>query len=217
MQCDFLVSRLEDVGVPSLGVRDILVKMLAAPINPSDINMIQGIVIESRLPPWQTELRNSQQYHFLWRLKMRCLSESVFSGTYAILPDLPAVGGNEGVANVVEVGSQVKTFKAGDWVIPKDAGLGKIQPMSLNKYTGLQLCFQIWHYKGFVPLWWQEHGGLKQCWLKMPSSHCPTTFPCCVQLHSGWIPAPPLGCSLTLRISSQVMIWICDGRYLMCF
>lgn len=49
MQCDFLVSRLEDVGVPSLGVRDVLVKMLAAPINPSDINMIQGIATENRL------------------------------------------------------------------------------------------------------------------------------------------------------------------------
>lgn len=48
-----------------------------------------------------------------------------FSGTYAILPDLPAVGGNEGVAQVEEVGSQVKSLKAGDWVIPKDAGLGK--------------------------------------------------------------------------------------------
>nr|XP_020445823.1 trans-2-enoyl-CoA reductase, mitochondrial isoform X2 [Monopterus albus] len=60
--------------------------MLAAPINPSDINMIQG--------------------------------------TYAILPDLPAVGGNEGVAQVVEVGSQVKSLKTGNWVIPRDAGLG---------------------------------------------------------------------------------------------
>ncbi|KAM3872820.1 LOW QUALITY PROTEIN: enoyl-[acyl-carrier-protein] reductase, mitochondrial-like [Diretmus argenteus] len=60
--------------------------MLAAPINPADINMIQG--------------------------------------TYAVLPDLPAVGGNEGVAEVVEVGSQVKSLKTGDWVILKDAGLG---------------------------------------------------------------------------------------------
>lgn len=60
--------------------------MLAAPINPSDINMIQG--------------------------------------TYAILPDLPTVGGNEGVGQVLEVGSQVQTVKVGDWVIPRDAGLG---------------------------------------------------------------------------------------------
>lgn len=49
----------------------------------------------------------------------------MFTGTYSILPDLPAVGGNEGVAQVVEVGSKVKSLKLGDWVIPRDAGLGK--------------------------------------------------------------------------------------------
>ncbi|XP_010729915.3 enoyl-[acyl-carrier-protein] reductase, mitochondrial [Larimichthys crocea] len=80
------VVQLENIDLPTVGAKDVLVKMLAAPINPSDINMIQG--------------------------------------TYAILPDLPAVGGNEGVAQVVEVGSQVKSLKTGDWVIPKDAGLG---------------------------------------------------------------------------------------------
>ncbi|XP_006021935.1 enoyl-[acyl-carrier-protein] reductase, mitochondrial [Alligator sinensis] len=60
--------------------------MLAAPINPSDINMIQG--------------------------------------TYALLSDLPAVGGNEGVGEVIEVGNHVTSLKPGDWVIPGDAGLG---------------------------------------------------------------------------------------------
>lgn len=80
------VVQLEDVDLPPIGAKDVLVKILAAPINPSDINMIQG--------------------------------------TYAILPDLPAIGGNEGVAQVVEVGGQVKSLKTGDWVIPKDAGLG---------------------------------------------------------------------------------------------
>lgn len=35
------------------------------------------------------------------------------------------MGGNEGVAQIVEVGSKVKSLKLGDWVIPKDAGLGK--------------------------------------------------------------------------------------------
>lgn len=39
----FLVVRLEDVDLPPIGAKDVLVKMLAAPINPSDINMIQGI------------------------------------------------------------------------------------------------------------------------------------------------------------------------------
>ena len=38
---------------------------------------------------------------------------------------MPAVGGNEGVGQVTEVGSQVTTLKVGDWVIPRDAGLGE--------------------------------------------------------------------------------------------
>lgn len=80
------VVQLESMSLPAISAKDVLVKILAAPINPSDINMIQG--------------------------------------TYAILPDLPAVGGNEGVGQVLEVGSQVKSLKPGDWVIPRDAGLG---------------------------------------------------------------------------------------------
>ncbi|CAL8339541.1 unnamed protein product [Gadus morhua 'NCC'] len=80
------VVELETLELPSVGANDVLVRMLAAPINPADINMVQG--------------------------------------TYAFLPELPAVGGNEGVAQVVEVGCQVTTLKPGDWVIPKDAGLG---------------------------------------------------------------------------------------------
>ncbi len=47
-----------------------------------------------------------------------------YTGTYAILPELPAVGGNEGVGQVMEVGDKVKTLKVGDWVIPRDAGTG---------------------------------------------------------------------------------------------
>ncbi|NXM04095.1 MECR protein, partial [Tyrannus savana] len=79
--------RLKDLEVPKLGDSDVHVKMLAAPINPADINMIQG-------------------------------------RTYAILSPLPAVGGNEGVGEVLEVGSRVSALKRGDWVIPANAGLG---------------------------------------------------------------------------------------------
>eukprot|EP00063_Salmo_salar_P044625 XP_014019460.1 PREDICTED: trans-2-enoyl-CoA reductase, mitochondrial-like [Salmo salar] len=64
------IVQLESMEFPSVGAKSVLVKWLAAPVNPSHINMIQG--------------------------------------THAILPDLPAVGGNEGVAQV----------------IPRDAGLG---------------------------------------------------------------------------------------------
>ncbi|KAK7147944.1 hypothetical protein R3I94_010462 [Phoxinus phoxinus] len=80
------VVQLESLELPHVGPECVLVKMLAAPINPSDLNMLQG--------------------------------------TYALLPELPAVGGNEGVGQVMEVGEQVKTLKLGDWVIPRDAGIG---------------------------------------------------------------------------------------------
>lgn len=35
------------------------------------------------------------------------------------------MGGNEGVARVMEVGDKVKALKVGDWVIPRDAGIGE--------------------------------------------------------------------------------------------
>ncbi|XP_074073995.1 enoyl-[acyl-carrier-protein] reductase, mitochondrial [Macrotis lagotis] len=83
------VVELKNLELKPLGRSDIRLKILAAPVNPADINMIQG--------------------------------------TYAILPKLPAVGGNEGVGQVLEVGSAVTTVKPGDWVIPADAGLGTWQ------------------------------------------------------------------------------------------
>ncbi|KAM9685155.1 enoyl-[acyl-carrier-protein] reductase, mitochondrial [Trichechus inunguis] len=80
------VVELKNLELPAVGGSDVRVKMLAAPINPSDINMIQG--------------------------------------NYGLLPKLPAVGGNEGVGQVVAVGSNVTRVKPGDWVIPANPGLG---------------------------------------------------------------------------------------------
>ncbi|XP_011539842.1 enoyl-[acyl-carrier-protein] reductase, mitochondrial isoform X2 [Homo sapiens] len=80
------VVELKNLELAAVRGSDVRVKMLAAPINPSDINMIQG--------------------------------------NYGFLPELPAVGGNEGVAQVVAVGSNVTGLKPGDWVIPANAGLG---------------------------------------------------------------------------------------------
>lgn len=48
----------------------------------------------------------------------------MIQGNYGLLPKLPAVGGNEGVGQVVAVGSRVTGLKPGDWVIPASAGLG---------------------------------------------------------------------------------------------
>ncbi|XP_054996824.1 enoyl-[acyl-carrier-protein] reductase, mitochondrial isoform X2 [Sorex araneus] len=80
------VVELKNLELAAMGGSDVRVKMLAAPINPSDINMIQG--------------------------------------NYGLLPELPAVGGNEGVGQVEAVGSDVTGLKPGDWVIPANAGLG---------------------------------------------------------------------------------------------
>lgn len=71
-----------------IGPNEVLVKTLAATINPSDINQIQG-VYPSR-PVWTKELTGEEL----------------------------TVGGNEGVFEVVEVGSDVKGFKKGDWTLP---------------------------------------------------------------------------------------------------
>jgi len=65
---------------------EVLIRMLASPVNPADINMIQGV--------------------------------------YRILPKLPAVGGNEGVGEVMQVGKAVTELHTGDWVVPAAAGWG---------------------------------------------------------------------------------------------
>ncbi|XP_044145824.1 enoyl-[acyl-carrier-protein] reductase, mitochondrial-like [Bufo gargarizans] len=80
------VLKLENVPLPYVGEQDIHIRMLAAPVNPADINMLQG--------------------------------------NYGILPHLPAIGGNEGVGEVIKVGCQVHRIKPGDWVIPIDCGFG---------------------------------------------------------------------------------------------
>jgi len=81
------VLKLETEKLPSsLQPNEILVQMMMAPINPADLNMIEGV--------------------------------------YPIQPPIPAIAGNEGVAEIVEVGSDVKNMTKGDWVIPAQAGFG---------------------------------------------------------------------------------------------
>lgn len=70
------LRRPEEVLPKVLGPKQVLIRHLAATINPADINMIQGI--------------------------------------YGIRPKLPSVVGNEGVARVEQVGSQVKNLQPGD-------------------------------------------------------------------------------------------------------
>ncbi|KAI8912724.1 hypothetical protein EDD86DRAFT_202124 [Gorgonomyces haynaldii] len=70
----------------------VLLKILAAPINPADVNIIEG--------------------------------------TYPVKPrfhSFGAIGGNEGVAEIVGVGNQVQDLKLGDWVIPVAASFSTWQ------------------------------------------------------------------------------------------
>ncbi len=65
--------------VPAPGPGEVLVELLAAPINPSDLLTL--------------------------------------TGDYGVLPELPAIGGNEGVGRVAALGPEVTALKAGQTVL----------------------------------------------------------------------------------------------------
>ncbi|EEP77696.1 conserved hypothetical protein [Uncinocarpus reesii 1704] len=71
------------------------VRLLTAPLNPADINQIQGVYPSK--PRFTTELGTAEPY---------------------------AVPGNEGAFEVLSTGAGVKNIKKGDWVIMKRTGMG---------------------------------------------------------------------------------------------
>lgn len=73
----------------------VVVRMLVSPINPADVNQIQGVY------PAKPEM-------------------TITLGT----SEPSAVAGNEGVAEVINTGSGVKNLSKGDWVIMKSTGMG---------------------------------------------------------------------------------------------
>jgi trans-2-enoyl-CoA reductase len=73
----------------------VVVRMLASPINPADINQIQGVYPAK--PAMDTKLGTSAP---------------------------SAVAGNEGVAEVINLGSGVEGLQKGDWVIMKHTSQG---------------------------------------------------------------------------------------------
>lgn len=46
------------------------------------------------------------------------------SGVYPVKPPLPAIGGSEGVGEIIETGPSVTKLAKGDWVIPAIPGKG---------------------------------------------------------------------------------------------
>ena len=64
----------------------------------------ENIIISIRCRAYPTRTKN--------------LEWSFIQGTYPIKPKLPAIGGGEGVGEVLSVGPEVKNLKIGDWVFP---------------------------------------------------------------------------------------------------
>jgi len=97
------VLSLKEIKLPKIRDNEVLIKFLAAPINPSDINQIEGV--------------------------------------YPIRPrfrEYGAVGGNEGVAEVVAAGSKIKNLTVGDWVIPDIKAYGTWQTYATSQEHELQ-------------------------------------------------------------------------------
>ncbi|KAF3992121.1 hypothetical protein FT663_02438 [Candidozyma haemuli var. vulneris] len=92
---DVLKTHTYEIDETKLGANEIVLKTLGAPINPSDINQVQGVY------PSQPE-------------KTTALGTSEPS----------AVGGNEGLFEITHVGSGVKEFQVGDWAIPTSVNFG---------------------------------------------------------------------------------------------
>lgn len=89
------VLSLHGHSISSPARSQVVIRFLTSPINPADVNQIQGVY------PSKPEM-------------------TTLFGT----PEPAAVAGNEGVAEVVSVGSDVKSLTRGDWVIMKRTGMG---------------------------------------------------------------------------------------------
>ncbi|KAI9661203.1 MAG: mitochondrial 2-enoyl thioester reductase [Bathelium mastoideum] len=89
------VLRLHGHSISPAHGQSLTLRFLASPINPADINQIQGVYPTK--PTFTTSL-----------------------GT----PEPIAVGGNEGVAEVQSCGKDVKGLTKGDWVIMRAPGFG---------------------------------------------------------------------------------------------
>ncbi|ORX91168.1 NAD(P)-binding protein [Basidiobolus meristosporus CBS 931.73] len=101
------VLKLRQEPLPELSSKDLHVKFLAAPVNPADVNQIEGS----------------------------------YPAKPIFRPGIGAIGGNEGVAEVIAVGADVKGFKIGDWVIPSKPGFGTwrshaaVQPEEIHRIS----------------------------------------------------------------------------------
>lgn len=101
------VISVQSYNLGELGPEDVLVKTLASPINPSDVNQVQGVYP----------------------------SRPVFTKLFGE-PDT-AIGGNEGLFEVLEVGKDVTGLKSGDWTVPAILSFGTWRSHALVNYKSL--------------------------------------------------------------------------------
>lgn len=96
--------------LPELKPEDVHIRFLAAPINPADCNQVEGVY------PIKPPFTNALDSH-----------------------DPVAVGGNEGVAEIIAAGDQVKSLKVGDKVVMANAGKGTWRTHAALPATDVQL------------------------------------------------------------------------------
>ncbi|KAI7901364.1 uncharacterized protein BX663DRAFT_514222 [Cokeromyces recurvatus] len=104
------VLRLHSYRLPALTPDSVHVKFLASPINPADVNMIQGA--------------------YPIKPKFQTLGEK---------DELLAVGGNEGLAEVISVGENVSSLKVGDQVVMAKSGYGTWRTHAAGTASDFQL------------------------------------------------------------------------------
>lgn len=81
--------------IPEASGSNVVLRLLACPINPSDVNQIEGVYPSK--PKFTKELGTSDAF---------------------------AVGGNEGCFEVIEAGPDAKGVSVGDWVLPRESAFG---------------------------------------------------------------------------------------------
>ncbi|KAA8649246.1 hypothetical protein EYZ11_003057 [Aspergillus tanneri] len=92
---EFFSGRLHRHSISPPHGTQVTLRLLAAPLNPADVNQIQGVYPSK--PLFQTALGTSEP---------------------------SAVAGNEGAFEVIAIGSRVKNLNKGDWVVMKQTGQG---------------------------------------------------------------------------------------------
>ncbi|KAJ8712320.1 hypothetical protein PYW07_005162 [Mythimna separata] len=104
------VLKVKETQVPKLGTQDVLVRMLAAPINPADINTIQGkYPVKLTLP----SIAGNEGVGIVEEIGEevsdirpgnKVIVTRPVQGKAVSLPRLPAIPGDEGVGDIVEIG-----------------------------------------------------------------------------------------------------------------